>query len=104
MSDLPFLPATEQARLVREGEVSPVDLVQTYLERIERIDPALGAYVTVRGEEALAEARVKAGERAEAPFHGVRSRSRTSTRRPESVRRFPRTLSRTTCPTSTSPT
>ena len=56
---------------MREGEVSPVELVETYLERIERLDPALGAYVTVRGEEALAEARTKAGERAEAPFHGV---------------------------------
>jgi amidase len=66
-----FLPATEQARLVREGEVSPVELVETYLERIERLDPALGAYVTVRGEEALAEARRKMDEPAEAPFHGV---------------------------------
>ena len=71
MSELPFLPATEQARLVREGEVSPVELVETYLERIERLDPALGAYVTVRGKEALAEAHTKAGEPAEAPFHGV---------------------------------
>ena len=35
MSELPFLPATEQARLVREGEVSPVELVEIYLERIE---------------------------------------------------------------------
>ena len=73
--ELAFLPATEQARLVREREVSPVDLVQLYLERIERLDtghdPALGAYVTVRGEEALAEARTKAGEPAEAAFHGV---------------------------------
>jgi len=71
MDELPFLPATVQARLVREGEVSPVELVETYLERIERLDPALGAYVTVRGEEALAEARAKAGGAAEAPFHGV---------------------------------
>jgi amidase len=71
VAELPFLPATEQARLVREGEVSPVELVETYLERIERLDPELGAYVTVRAEEALAEARRKAGEPGDAPFHGV---------------------------------
>ncbi|HUH14803.1 MAG TPA: amidase [Gaiellaceae bacterium] len=71
MDELAFLPATEQARLVREGEVSPVELVELYLERIERLNPELGAYVTVRAEEALAEARAKAGEPAEAPFHGV---------------------------------
>jgi amidase len=69
--ELAFLPATEQARLVRAREVSPVELVETYLERIERFDPELGSYVTVRGEEALAEATQKTGEPAEAPFHGV---------------------------------
>jgi amidase len=69
--ELAFLPATEQARLVRERHVSPVELVELYLERIERLDPQLGSYVTVRGEEALAEAQAKAGEPAESPFHGV---------------------------------
>jgi len=69
--ELAFLPATEQARLIREGQVSPVELVQLYLERIERLDPELGSYVTIRGDEALADARQKAGEPAEAPFHGV---------------------------------
>jgi len=69
--ELAFLPATEQARLVRERQVSAVELVQLYLERIERLDPELGSYVTIRGDEALADARQKAGEPAEAPFHGV---------------------------------
>jgi amidase len=71
MDDLAFAPATEQARLVREREVSPVELVQLYLERIDRLDPELGAYVTVRADGALADARAKAEEPAEAPFHGV---------------------------------
>lgn len=66
--ELAFLPATEQASLVAAGEVSPVELVETYLERIERIDPELGAYVTVRAEEALAEARAWDGS---GPFGGV---------------------------------
>ena len=69
--ELAFLPAADQARLVRERQVSPVELVELYLERIERLDPELGSYVTVRGEEALLEARAKAEEPAEAPFHGV---------------------------------
>ncbi|HEX4930458.1 MAG TPA: amidase [Gaiellaceae bacterium] len=69
--ELAFLPATEQAQLVRDGTVTPVELVELYLERIERLDPELGAYVTVRGDEALAEARAKAAEPTEAPFHGV---------------------------------
>src|SRR5215208_3173255 len=75
MDDLAFLPATEQARLVRDRQVSPVELVELYLERIDRLDtgadPRLGAYVTVRGEEALAEARATADEAADAPFPGV---------------------------------
>ena len=69
--ELAFLPATEQARLVREREVSPVELVELYLERIERLDPELGAFVTVCADEALADARAKADAPAEAPFHGV---------------------------------
>jgi amidase len=69
--ELAFLPATEQARLVRKREVTPVELIEVYLGRIERLDPVLGAYVTVRGEEALAEAHTKADEPPDAPFHGV---------------------------------
>lgn len=68
--DLAFVPATGQADLVRRGEVSPVELTQLYLERIERLDPELNAYVTVRGEEALADARAAASAPA-APFRGV---------------------------------
>ena len=71
MDELAFLPATEQARLVREREVSTVELVTLYLERIERLDPAVGAFVTVCAEAALADARAKADAPAEAPFHGV---------------------------------
>ena len=71
MDELAFLPATEQARLVREREVSPVELVELYLERIERLDPDLGAFVTVCADAALADARAKADAPTDAPFHGV---------------------------------
>ena len=69
--ELAFLPATEQARLVRAREVSSIELVQLYLERIERIDPQLNSFVTVCGDEALAGARERDGRAAEGPFHGV---------------------------------
>ena len=57
--DLAFLPALDQARLIRSKEISPLELVELYLERIERLNPALGAYVTVMAEQALADARAK---------------------------------------------
>jgi amidase len=65
--ELAFLPALEQARLVREGAVSSLELVETYVERIERLDPQLNAYVTVAAEEALAAARSPRP----GPFSGV---------------------------------
>jgi amidase len=63
-----FLTALEQADLVRRGEVTPLELVETYLERIERLDPELNAYVTVCADEARAAA---AGELPDGPFRGV---------------------------------
>jgi amidase len=69
--DLAFLPATEQARLVRSGEVSSLELVRLYLERIERIDPQLNSFVTVCGEEALAAAEKRDAHPSDGPFHGV---------------------------------
>jgi Asp-tRNA(Asn)/Glu-tRNA(Gln) amidotransferase A subunit family amidase len=48
---------TELAVLIRNGDLSPITLVETYLERIARLDGDLRAYITVCGETALAEAR-----------------------------------------------
>jgi amidase len=62
-----FFPALEQARLVRERQVSSVELVEEYLERIDRLDPQLNAYVTVCAEEAIAQAHAPL----EGPFAGV---------------------------------
>jgi amidase len=65
--DLAFTPALEQAALVRAGELSPLELVDLYLERIERIDPQLNAYVTVDADGARTAARAPA----QGPFTGV---------------------------------
>jgi amidase len=69
--ELAFLPAVEQARLVRSGEASSLELVRTCLGRIERLDPLLNAFVTVRGEEALVEAAAIDASPGNAPFRGV---------------------------------
>ena len=67
--------ATELARLVRTGQVSPVELVTATLERIQALNPALNAYVGVDSEHALdaarsAERKALSGE-ALGPLHGV---------------------------------
>jgi amidase len=69
--ELAFLSAVEQARLVRAREVSSSELVQLYLERIERLDPELNAYVTVCSEGALERAAEIDGDTGSEPFRGV---------------------------------
>jgi amidase len=69
--ELAFTSARRQAELIRAGEASSTQLVELYLERITRLDPGLNAYVTVRGEEALAEARAVDSTSGDAPFRGV---------------------------------
>ncbi len=65
--ELAFSSALELAARVRAREVTPVELVELYLERIERIDPQLNAFVTVDPDGALARAR----EPLSGPFAGV---------------------------------
>ena len=69
--ELAFLSAVEQAQLIRSGEVSSEELVAVSLERIERLDPLLNAFVTVCAEEALATARAFDSTPGDAPFRGV---------------------------------
>ena len=72
----PELPGlAEQARMVREGEVSSVELVERALERIAALDSELGAFVLVLGDQARAEAAERdRGRRRGRPggaLHGV---------------------------------
>ena len=53
----PFFGAARQAALVRARQVSPIELVRAYLERIDRLDGRLRAYITVTREAALDAAR-----------------------------------------------
>ena len=65
--------ATEIAAAVRAGDAEPVAVVTEHLDRIAALDPALGAFQTVRTERALAEAGDLAGrpDLAELPLAGV---------------------------------
>ena len=45
--DFTFLSAAQQGRLIRERKLSPVELMQSCLARIERWNPVLHAYITV---------------------------------------------------------
>jgi aspartyl-tRNA(Asn)/glutamyl-tRNA(Gln) amidotransferase subunit A len=74
-SQLPFLPATEIVARIRDRQLSPVEVVDAVLERIERVNPRLNAFTHVRHERARAEARaaeaaVLRGD-ALGPLHGV---------------------------------
>jgi amidase len=69
--ELAFASAVEQARLVRVGEVSSTELVSLCLDRVERLDPTLNAFVTICGEEALELAGAIDSTQGEAPFRGV---------------------------------
>ncbi len=58
-TDLAFSSALTQAQLVRNGEVSPLELVELYLQRIEQLDSQLGSFFTVMAESAIADATTK---------------------------------------------
>ncbi|MBD2771410.1 amidase [Iningainema tapete] len=57
--DLAFTPALQQAELIRRREVSPLELVEIYLERISSLNPQLGSYFTVMAQQAYDDAQAK---------------------------------------------
>jgi len=61
-NDLAFTPALELAKLIRLREVSPLELIEIYLERIERLNPQLGSYFTITADLAIADAKHKTYE------------------------------------------
>ncbi|MGU3362118.1 amidase [Methylobacterium sp. M6A4_1b] len=72
--DIIFSDATRLAELIRTKQLSPVEVVQAHLDRIEAVDPQVNAIVTVaegaRAAAKEAEAAVLAGK-ALGPLHGV---------------------------------
>ena len=74
-NSLHFLSISEAARLIETKCLSPVDLTQAYLNRIEAIDPQLHSYLLVTAEHALAQAKTAEQEIAagnyRGPMHGI---------------------------------
>jgi Asp-tRNA(Asn)/Glu-tRNA(Gln) amidotransferase A subunit family amidase len=75
MSELTHLSAVSMAEQIRQKRLSPVELVEAHLARIEKLQSTLNAFVQVDAEHArkqarLAEAAVKSGKQL-GPLHGV---------------------------------
>jgi len=78
VSDLIFMPLVEMAHHIRARKISPLELVDAHLARIERLNPQLNAYVAVDAENARAQARkaqsaltARAPANPLGPLHGV---------------------------------
>ena len=74
-AEIPFLSAAALGELIHKQEISPVEAVTAYLERIAAVDSTLHSYITVCREEALQAAReaeqaILRGEW-RGPLHGV---------------------------------
>src|SRR5262244_174300 len=75
-TDPTWLSATEQAALIRRRKISPLEIVDALLARIDKINPRLNAFVLINADQARRDA--KAAERAVGkrgaklgPLHGV---------------------------------
>src|SRR2546425_1766837 len=74
-SEWPWQSLAQAAAAVKAGAVSPVELTRACLERIERVDPVVHAFISVDAEHALQEAQragreIKAGHY-RGPLHGI---------------------------------
>jgi aspartyl-tRNA(Asn)/glutamyl-tRNA(Gln) amidotransferase subunit A len=74
-NDIPLLTLAAASDGVRRKTISPVELTKTCLQRIERLNPLLNAYITVTAEAALTRARELEAEvqhgRWRGPLHGI---------------------------------
>ena len=73
--DLCYTPATELASRIRDKDISPVEVTDAVLERIERLEPKINAFATLTAQSAReaareAEAAVMRGDDL-GPLHGV---------------------------------
>ena len=70
-----YRPAVELARMIREKKLSPIEVVNAFLQRIEEINPKVNAFCTMTAETAVEEAQraeqaVMDGEPL-GPLHGL---------------------------------
>jgi aspartyl-tRNA(Asn)/glutamyl-tRNA(Gln) amidotransferase subunit A len=74
-TELTRLTLAEAMEMLRRKAVSPVELVQAFVARIEQLNPALNAFITVTAEQALQQAREAEAEiqrgHWRGPLHGM---------------------------------
>src|SRR5688572_10971332 len=75
MPDLHFMGIAEAAALIQARKLSPVELTQAYLRRIEALDEQINAFITLTDEFALEQAKQAEKEIAaghyRGPMHGI---------------------------------
>lgn len=75
MTDLTTLTIADAGQAIRDRQLSPVELTAAYLDRIERHNPLINAYVTVTAERARADAQAAEAEitarKYRGPLHGI---------------------------------
>lgn len=73
--DVLFLSAREQAALIKARKLSPVELTDAYLARIDALNPRVNAFITIAADRARAEARAAEQEIGRGayrgPLHGI---------------------------------
>src|SRR5207237_9231417 len=74
-SEVTQLSLSEASELIRSRNISPVELTQVCLSRIDRLNGKLNAFITVTADSALSQARAAEGEihrgNWKGPLHGV---------------------------------
>jgi aspartyl-tRNA(Asn)/glutamyl-tRNA(Gln) amidotransferase subunit A len=70
-----FLSAGQLGRLIQKKEISPVEVAEAHLKRMELLEPTVNSFITVLSDQALAAAREAEKEilagRYRGPLHGV---------------------------------
>jgi hypothetical protein len=73
--DLTALTLKQSSDIIRRRDVSPVELTQAYLKRIDQYNPSLNAFITITRDQAIAAAREMEGEQKSGkwrgPLHGI---------------------------------
>ncbi len=74
-NELVYRTGPELAELIRSGDVSPVEVVTAFLDRVEELNPQVNAFITITRDHALtrageAEREIRAG-RYLGPLHGI---------------------------------
>ena len=74
-NELVFKSGRELGAMIRSKQVSPLEIVGAFLDRIEKLNPKVNAFITILRDEALTKARqaereIQAG-RYIGPLHGL---------------------------------